>query len=67
MNSESNKIASINTIDTVVHRDKDFSHLSEYIDDDDEGWGDDYPANDDDIEYIDEEDFEDLEDFEYED
>lgn len=67
MNSESNKIASINTIDTVVHRDKDFSHLSEYIDDNDEGWGDDYPADDDDIEYIDEEDFEDLEDFEYED
>ena len=36
------------------------------IADDDEGWGDDGNPEDDDIEFIDEDDIEDLEDFEYE-
>ncbi len=66
MNSESNKLAAITTQDSVVHKNKDIAVLSDYVDDDDEGWGDeDYV--DDDIEYIDEEDIEDFEDFEYED
>ena len=39
-----------------------------FIDDDDEGWGDEEGyMEDEDIEYLDEDDFEDLEDFEYED
>jgi len=67
MNSESNKIAAINTQDTVVHKNKDFAYLSDFADDDDEGWGDEDITDEDDIEYLDEEDFEDLEDFEYED
>ncbi len=62
MNSESNKLATIATQETLVHKPKDFSQLSyDFIDDDDEGFED-----EEDIEYIDDEDIEDLEDYEYE-
>ena len=64
MNSESNKIAAINTQESLVHAAKTFAYMDE-LPDDDEGWGDeDIP--DDDIEFIDEDEIEDLEDFEYE-
>ena len=65
MNSESNKIAAINTQESLIHSAKTFAYMDDIADDDDEGWGDeDVPEED--IEFIDEEDIEDLEDFEYE-
>jgi GTP-binding protein len=65
MNSESNKIAAINTQESIIHSAKTFAYMDD-IADDDEGWGDDGNPEDDDIEFIDEDDIEDLEDFEYE-
>ena len=65
LNSESNKIAAINTQESLIHSAKTFAYMDDIADDDDEGWGDeDVPEED--IEFIDEEDIEDLEDFEYE-
>ncbi|MBR3619708.1 MAG: hypothetical protein IKN44_08190, partial [Bacteroidaceae bacterium] len=62
---ESNKIAAINTQESLIHSAKTFAYMDEIANDDDEGWGDeDIPE--DDIEYLDDEDIEDLEDFEYE-
>lgn len=74
MNSESNKIAAINTQDAIIRSTKTFAYMSD-IEDDDEGWGDDDNYDDEDIEYLDDdsiEDFDydsidDLENFEYED
>ncbi len=68
MNSESNKLATIATYETVVHQSKDFSHLRAELEaegeDDDLGWDDESEAIDaDDDEYADE--IEDLDDFEY--
>jgi len=60
LNAESNKLASVMTEDTLVHRDKDMSRFAQELADEGE---------DEDIEYIDDddiEDIEDLEDFEYE-
>ena len=60
LNAESNKLPSVMTEDTLVHRDKDMTRFADELADEGE---------DEDIEYIDEddiEDFEDLEDFEYE-
>ena len=59
LNSESNKLEVITSTDTLIHRDKDLSHLALEMEQEGE---------DDDIEYIDEddlEDIEDLEDYEY--
>jgi GTP-binding protein len=67
MNSESNKIAAINTQDTIVHKNKDFAYLSDFDDEVDEGWGDEDKFVENDIEFLDEDELEDLEDFEYED
>ncbi len=73
LNAESNKIQGVIAEDTLVHRDKDLSYLAdevyaedrnadmEIFDGDVNGNGND----DDEMEYIDEEDVEDLEDFEY--
>ena len=74
MNSESNKIAAINTQDAIIRSTKTFAYMSD-IEDDDEGWGDEDHYDDEDIEYLDDdsiEDFDydsidDLENFEYED
>ena len=66
MNSESNKIAAINTQESIIHSTKTFAYMADIADDDDEGWGDEDIPEADDIEYLDEEDIEDLEDFEYE-
>ncbi len=58
MNSESNKIAAIQTQESIVHQSKDFARIQEDFEDFD------------DFEYVDEDDgddVEDLEDFEYED
>lgn len=74
MNSESNKIAAINTLDAIIRSTKTFAYMSD-IEDDDEGWGDEDNYDDEDIEYLDDdsiEDFDydsidDLENFEYED
>lgn len=75
MNSESNKIAAINTQESIIRSTKTFAYMSD-IEDDDEGWGEEDALDDDeDIEYLDDEDIEyldddaieDLEDFEYED
>ena len=57
LNAESNKLAVLTAEDTLVHRDKDMSHFAEKMADEGE---------DEDIEYIDEDEIEDLEDFEYE-
>jgi len=60
LNSESNKLQSITSEDTLVHRDKDMSRFAAEMM---------AEGEDDDIEFIDEddiEDVEDLEDFEYE-
>lgn len=65
MNSESNKIAAINTQESLIHASKVFAYMDD-IADDDEGWGDEDIPEEDDIEFLDEDDIEDLEDFEYE-
>ena len=57
LNAESNKLAVLTAEDTLVHRDKDMSHFAEEMADEGEN---------EDIEYIDEDEIEDLEDFEYE-
>ena len=64
MNSESNKIAAINTQESIIHATKTFAYMSD-IADDDEGWGDE-ETDEEEFEYLDDEDIEDLEDFEYE-
>ena len=75
MNSESNKIAAINTQESIIRSTKTFAYMSD-IEDDDEGWGEEDALDDDedieyfddeDIEYLDDDAIEDLEDFEYED
>jgi GTP-binding protein len=65
MNSESNKIAAINTQESIIHSAKTFAYMDD-IADDDEGWGDEDIPEEDDIEFLDEEEIEDLENFEYE-
>ena len=63
MNSESNKIATIQTHDSIVHQSKDFSHLRQELEaegeDEEMAWMDDEDIEDiedmDDFEYIDEE------------
>lgn len=57
LNAESNKLQEITANDTLVHRDKELAHLSEELHD--EGMDE-----DEDIEYIDDEDLDDVEDFE---
>ena len=60
LNSESNKLQSITQQESIVHRNKDLSHLHDELE---------AEGEDEDIEYIDEdeiEDVDDLEDFEYE-
>ena len=57
MNAESNKLAAITTTESIAHRDKDMTRFAAELADEGE---------DQDIEYIDEEDVEDLDDFEYE-
>ena len=56
LNAESNKLAAVMAEDTLVHRDKDMSRFAQELVDEGE---------DEDIEYVDDEDIEDLEDFEY--
>ena len=56
LNAESNKLAVITSEDTLVHRDKDMSRFAQELADEGE---------DEDIEYIDEEEIEELDDFEY--
>jgi GTP-binding protein len=63
MNSESNKIAAIQTHESIVHQSKDFSHLRQELEaegeDEEMAWMDDEDIEDiedmDDFEYIDEE------------
>ncbi len=56
LNSESNKLQSITADDTIVHRDKDMSRFAEEM----------KAEGEDEIEYLDMEEVDDLEDFEYE-
>ncbi|MBR4367537.1 MAG: GTPase ObgE, partial [Bacteroidaceae bacterium] len=56
LNSESNKLAAINTTDSIVHRRKEVGRLQHELEDEGE---------DGDFEFIDEDDIEDLEDVEY--
>ena len=58
MNSESNKIAAIQTQESIVHHSKDFSHMQDEYEDFDDF---DFIESDQDTD-----DIEDLEDFEYE-
>ena len=57
LNAESNKLAAVMAEDTLVHRDKDMTRFAEEMADEGE---------DEDIEYIAEDEIEDLDDFEYE-
>ena len=57
LNSESNKLQSIMGEDTLVHRDKDMSRFLREMADEGE---------DEEIVYVDEDEIEDLDDFEYE-
>lgn len=57
LNAESNKLQSLTAEDSLVHRDKDMNRLAEELADEGE---------DEDIEYVDEDEVEDLDDFEYE-
>lgn len=58
LNSESNKIQDIIAEETLVHRDKDMQRIADELREEGEN---------DNIEYLDEDDIEDLDDFEYED
>lgn len=58
LNSESNKIQDIMAEETLVHRDKDMQRIADELREEREN---------DNIEYLDEDDIEDLDDFEYED
>ena len=58
LNSESNKLQSITSEDVIVHRDKDMSRFSKELEDEGE---------DIEIEFVDEDDIEELEDYEVED
>lgn len=58
LNSESNKIQDIMAEETLVHRDKDIQRIADELREEGEN---------DNIEYLDEDDIEDLDDFEYED
>ena len=58
LNAESNKLAALTAEDSLVHRDKDMTRFAEEMADEGE---------DEDIEYVDIDDVEDLDDFEYED
>ena len=79
MNSESNKIAAINSSESLIRATKTFAYLDDF-EDDDEGWDDDPEPymedgisdeeliedfDDDDIEYVDIEDVEDADGIEY--
>lgn len=79
MNSESNKIAAINSSESLIRATKTFAYLDDF-EDDDEGWDDDPEPymedgisdedliedfDDEDIEYVDIEDVEDADDIEY--
>ena len=57
LNAESNKLAAVTAEDTLVHRDKDMNRFAEEMADEGE---------DEDIEYIDEDEIEELDDFQYE-
>ena len=70
LNSESNKIKGVIAEDTLVHRDKDMSNLAAEVYDEDRLADEEIGKmpgedTDDDIEYLDEDEIEDLEDFEY--
>lgn len=56
LNSESNKLAAINTTDTIVHRHKEVGRLQHELEDENE---------DGDFEFLDDEDIEDIDDVEY--
>ena len=56
LNSESNKLQAITSEETLVHRDKDMAKFQEEM----------KAEGEDEIEYVDAEDIEDLDDFEYE-
>ena len=56
LNAESNKLQALTSEDSLVHRDKDMTRFAEELADEGE---------DEDIEYIDDDDIEDLGDFEY--
>ena len=58
LNSESNKLQEITAEDTLVHRDKDMRIFAEEMQAED--------ADFDDIEFVDEDEIEDLDDYEYE-
>ena len=58
LNAESNKLASVIAEDTLVHRDKDMTRFAEEMADEGE---------DEELVYLDEDEVEDLEDFEYDD
>ena len=57
LNSESNKLQEITSEDTLVHRDKDMRIFAEEMQAED--------ADFDDIEFVDEDEIEDLDDYEY--
>ena len=57
LNAESNKLQALTSEDSLVHRDKDMTRFAEEMAD---------AGEDGDIEYVDEDEIEDLEDFEYE-
>lgn len=56
LNAESNKLATVMAEDTLVHRDKDMSSFAQELADEGE---------DEEIEYLDDDEVEDIEDFEY--
>ena len=57
MNAESNKLAAITTTESIAHRDKDMSRFQAEMADEGE---------DEEIEFVEAEDIEELDDFEYE-
>ena len=57
LNAESNKLAVLTSEDSLVHRDKDMSRFAQELADEGE---------DEDIVYLDDDEIEDIEDFEYE-
>ena len=69
LNSESNKIQGVIAEDTLVHRDKDLTYLAEEVYDEDRDADAEIgiveEIDEEDVEYIDENEIDDLEDFEY--
>ena len=68
MNAESNKLTAITTTESIAHRDKDMTRFQAEMADERQRVGGLWPGmgEDEDIEFVDMDDVEEMDDFEYE-